>query len=199
MDTTKQAFTLIELLIVVAILGLLSAIAIPNFLNAQVKAKLANSYANMKTIQTAIATYTLDHRNAPIDQGPDALDGITYLALTTPVSYLSTIEVFRDRFKTQSEEDEGYYYAYGSPHHIDNPHDVIRIQAFQRENLTYFLFGWGPDRKSDWPWKMLGDTLAKLKTPSLAGPNADGGIFYSPSNGLRSSGDIVSTNHRIFQ
>ncbi len=195
----QNAFTLIELLVGVAIIGILTTIAVPNFLDAQTRSKLANTYANMKAIQTAIFSYTLDYQNAPIDKGPDAFDGITYLVLTTPTAYLSSISVFQDPFKTQLEEDQGIYFAYGSPHHIDQLDDPMRRQAFQKENITYFLFGWGPDRKSDWPWKLLGDTLTKLKTPSIAGPNGDGGIFYSTSNGLRSSGDVISTNFQIYE
>lgn len=195
----RKSFTLIELLIVVAIIGILSAVAVPQLINARTKAKLAGVYGAMKTIQTAIAAYRLDHTHPPIDMGPDAQDGITYLALTTPVPYVTSIDVFRDPFKTHAEEDMGIYYAYGSAYHISRFDDIERINLFQQNNVSYFLFGWGPDRQPNWPWALLGETLSMLNEPSKTGPNRDGGIFYSITNGLISQGDIVSTDSRIFQ
>jgi len=57
----KKGFTLVELLIVVAIIGILVGIAIPNFLGARTRAKVAKSFADMDAIAKAEEFYNLDN------------------------------------------------------------------------------------------------------------------------------------------
>ncbi|HEY3347566.1 MAG TPA: prepilin-type N-terminal cleavage/methylation domain-containing protein [Nitrospirota bacterium] len=54
---SKKGFTLIELMIVVAIIGILAAIAIPNFLKYQAKSKQAEAKTNLKGIFTSEVAY----------------------------------------------------------------------------------------------------------------------------------------------
>ena len=85
MGCKKVGFTLIELLIVVAIIGILAAIAVPNFLNAQVRAKVSRSMADQKTMETAIIQYMIDANDNP----PHSHAMNQNCWLTTPVAYLS--------------------------------------------------------------------------------------------------------------
>ena len=60
-----QGFTLIELLIVVAIIAILAAIAVPNFLEAQTRAKVSRSKADLRTLATGVESYALDWQKYP--------------------------------------------------------------------------------------------------------------------------------------
>src|SRR5216117_376482 len=60
-----KGFTLIELLIVVAIIGLIAAIAIPNLLNAVDKGKQTRSMSDLKSIGVAVEAYAVDNTNYP--------------------------------------------------------------------------------------------------------------------------------------
>ena len=61
----RKGFTLIELLIVIAIIGIVAAIAIPNLLTALQKSKLKATMGDMKSIGTAIESYITDISMAP--------------------------------------------------------------------------------------------------------------------------------------
>jgi type II secretion system protein G len=61
----QKGFTLIELLIVVAIIGIIAAIAIPNLLNAINRGRQKRSMADMRAIATALEAYSVDFNFYP--------------------------------------------------------------------------------------------------------------------------------------
>jgi len=66
MPQPAGAFTLIELLIVVAIIAILAAIAVPNFLEAQTRSKVSRTASDMRSVAVAVEAYRVDNNDYPL-------------------------------------------------------------------------------------------------------------------------------------
>lgn len=90
-----KAFTLVELLVVVGILGILSVMVTSNFRLATHRAKISKALTDMKTIQLAVESYRMDHGALPPD-----IDGFIPFILTDsfshPVPYLQNNRSMKD-------------------------------------------------------------------------------------------------------
>ena len=182
----QKAFTLIELLIVVAIIGILAAIAVPNFLNAQTRARVSRTAGDLRALGLAIETYVVDNNNLPPNNSHLTVD---LISLTTPTSYISSVS-FKDIFQakqgnTGNDRESYLYFSY----QLD-PKDIsmswmgqIPSEYHQYSTKGFCLSSWGPDR-----WQ---DAIEWVYIQRMLG-NANGGnnMIYAPSNGLNSGGDI---------
>jgi prepilin-type N-terminal cleavage/methylation domain-containing protein len=188
-----RAFTLIELLIVVAIIAILAAIAVPNFLEAQVRAKVARARTDMRTMATGLESYAVDYNSYP--------DIFTRMnRLTTPVSYLSSVP--RDPFRVQQPTDNSRfwrqgYYRYGAMP-INNPSRFALASVGPDTDIdTYVDLTPDTDVGNDWESDNQALRFYPGYSPELfsdAGATVNAAqyryIQYDPTNGTVSNGDV---------
>ncbi len=160
-----KAFTLIELLIVVAIIGILASIAVPNFAKARQRALISRGVADMRAVVTGYRMYLMDGNDWPRHSDePDAMN-----ALTTPIAYLSgpIFDVFTVRHPD----------SYGLPY-----------EKMVHGGLPHFEGGCGwfkgnPDGKH------LAEYSSEDRILFMHGPG-NYGYIYAASNGLFSNGGL---------
>jgi type II secretion system protein G len=170
---TNRAFTLIELLIVVAIIAILAAIAVPNFLEAQVRSKVSRVKSDLRTMRTAVESYAVDNSRYPrtswgcapyLDEINGQLVWGTLLPsqITTPISYLSSLPT--DPFaKNSTDRVDAILYTYQDPvsqlkYYLENPtgcpalepgyvylpSGYSEVDAMELYMGKYFLWSIGP-------------------------------------------------------
>lgn len=194
-----RAFTLIELLIVVAIIAILAAIAVPNFLEAQTRAKVARSVSDMRTIDTSIQAYTVDYNNEPAVDGTASPPAGAYSSwwgfvshrLTTPVAYIGSRPTmpFIDTYVL------GFWKAMGGTQN-NQPYTVIRDTSTSRWPVGQSV-GNNPSLPPviiSQQWRDLNDKAGFIIY--TAGPDrSDSTVWgapqlYDPTNGTVSFGDV---------
>ena len=185
---SPKGFTLIELLVVIAIILILIAIALPNFMEAKLRADIARVRSEYQSLATALECYCLDWRCYPYfdEYGFTArYNPIIYrlIPLTTPVSYIANVS-FQDPFLAFEaggyEEDAGrFYYNYRN-------HEVWKSSTTPWVKIpVWVLNSMGPDGTTD------RGLLTEMWARGLVPP--DTVVVYSPTNGSRSQGDIPKT------
>lgn len=106
----KKAFTLIELLIVIAIIGILATLIFVNVNVARKKARDAKRMADLKNLQTAVELYAQDNPGSPTTGNvwiTSSAQPANYIPGLSP-TYIGTLP------KDPLQGSAGYYYAYRS-------------------------------------------------------------------------------------
>ena len=206
----QAAFSLIELLVVVAIIALLAAMAVPNLLEAQTRAKVVRVKSDLRALATAAEAYLVDHKRLPPNsEGP--LGGMTpgditrwALPLSTPVAYISSAHLLdpfgnADALFTRGQAP----YIYISCEPKDPLAALLLARAFPEDLALqervvarrYFLLSGGPDGRLE--FQRLGSGLNGLT--AFVQASVAGLAVYDPTNGTASVGDIIRTRKGDFR
>ena len=195
-----RAFTLIELLIVVAIIAILAAIAVPNFLEAQTRAKVSRVRADMQALATGVETYAIDYGKYmpawefpayPSDPYTRSMPFHLWVPslMTTPVAYLSSLpnDPFNpiDFYDTPAHRPLHKRIAYWNMQYMVKSvpeGSVLTMYRKMRETGgDYIFYSFGPDR---------------LQFNNLGGvPITSQGVYrdYDATNGTVSAGNVFRT------
>jgi type IV pilus assembly protein PilA len=150
---SKKGFTLIELMIVVAIIGILAAIAIPNFVRFQLKAKTSEGKVNLAAIRTAEEAYFSEFGSyVAATASPVANGG------TAKVNFVDTGSVVAGNFDTIGWAPEGQVFF---------NYEVVVLDAAYVANAGADIDGNGTDQA--WGYVQPGTGVALAG--SLGGEN----------------------------
>ena len=177
-----EAFTLIELLIVVAIISILATIAVPNFLEAQTRAKVSRTQNDLRSVATALEAYRVDNNSYPRTELMVALSR-RLMILTAPISYMTQLPT--DPFFVKSQAglagfEPNYVYASGNIYFGS----TVLFNQPSYLGTIYSLAGRGPDGDINFGGYCLAHPAAIRSGAKFLGQ-------YDPTNGTISAGDIV--------
>jgi type II secretion system protein G len=207
----RRAFTLIELLIVVAIIAILAAIAVPNFLEAQTRSKVSRTLADIRSMRTALESYRVDNNAYPeTDFGiVEVNNGVLGpLRMTTPISYITSLPTspWNEVFGTAGAEKiatelNSYLYirAKHSPglstdedgdNNVDDNYEADRSQYLIMGALIAPQAREAIETSGAWEMKSVGPN--NVDDRDSTNPKAvQPARIYDPTNGTISAGDIL--------
>ena len=179
-SVSPSAFTLIELLIVVAIIAILAAIALPNFLEAQTRSKVSRVMADERSIALALDMYYIDNNTFPLTDLGDFVAPTdlyyhklrAWVAISSPVAYITTGKLIDPFRPSELRGDPAGFIQIGTGHSTVVGQSGFSL-AFPRD--VYALVSAGPD--------YLDDTAISAYPFTY-------GLAYDSTNGTRSRGDV---------